>query len=489
LRFEVSDTGIGIPKDKLDFLFDAFMQADASTSREYGGTGLGLTISRQLVELMGGRMGVESEEGRGSTFWFTADLLKQPAGGESAAGFAREVTGSITGKRVLVVDDNATNRLLLKKYLLSWDCRHDEAPDAGTALIKLRAAAEKGDKFHVAILDMRMPGMDGESLGRTIKEDESLRDVILMMMTSVGKRGDLSRLGEIGFAAYLTKPVKQSQLFNCLVAVFEERAGRISSIGMPVVTRPVLAKDKRRKIRILIAEDNATNQVLAQKTLERYGFRADTVASGGEAIEVLETTPYDLVLMDVEMPGMDGFEATRRIRDPGSSIPNHSVPIIALTAHAMKGDREKCVAAGMDEYVSKPIDPQELVAAIERQLDGKDPAERKAAPGDVFDRSALLGRVEGDEELMKLVVGTFLKDAPNQIRALNTACESKDADRIRRQAHSLKSASGSAGAVVLQEVAHQIERAGANGELDKAAKLAMTVEMEFEKVKGILADL
>jgi PAS domain S-box-containing protein len=489
LRFEVSDSGIGIPEDKMDFLFDAFMQADASTSRKYGGTGLGLTISRQLVELMGGRMGVESEEGRGSTFWFTAELLKQPAGKESAAGFTLEVTDSIKGKRVLVVDDNATNRLLLKKYLLSWDCRHDEAPDAETALVKLRAAAEKGDRFHIAILDMRMPGMDGESLGRTMKEDESLRDVILIMMTSVGKRGDLSRLGEIGFSAYLTKPIKQSQLFNCLVAVFEERTGRISSVGMPVITRHVLAEDKRRKIRILIAEDNATNQVLALKTLERYGFRADTVASGEEALEVLGTVPYDLVLMDVEMPGMDGFEATRRIRDPGSSILNHSVPIIALTAHAMKGDREKCLAAGMDDYVSKPIDPQELVAAIEQLLDGKDPAERETALGDVFDRSALLGRVDGDEELMKLVVGTFLEDAPNQIRALNAACEGKDADGIRRQAHSLKSASGSAGAVRLQEVAHQIERAGENGDLDKAASLAMTVESEFEKMKGHIADL
>jgi DNA-binding response OmpR family regulator len=203
----------------------------------------------------------------------------------------------------------------------------------------------------------------------------------------------------------------------------------------------------------------------------------------------LEKVQYDLVLMDVEMPGMDGFEATRLIRDKGSPIPDHTVPIIALTAHAMKGDREKCLAAGMDDYVSKPIDPQELIAAIERQLDGEVSAKQKTDAPEVFSWSALLGGVEGDQELMKMVVRTFLEDMPNQIRALNTACESNDADGIRRQAHSLKSASGSAGAVMLQEVAHQIERAGTNGDLDKAVALAMTVESEFEKIKGFLADL
>jgi CheY-like chemotaxis protein len=484
LRFEVSDTGIGIPQGKREALFDAFTQVDASTSRKYGGTGLGLAISRQLVERMGGEIGVESEEGRGSTFWFTAGFAKQPESAQATAWAGCEVANLIKDKRILVVDDNATNRLVLKKYLLSWDCRPEEAPDAETALEMLRAAAGRGEAFEIAILDMRMPGMDGEELGRAIKEDESIRQAKLIMMTSVGKRGDVGRLGEIGFSAYLTKPVKQSQLFNCITAVVEGRAGRISTVGMPVVTRHILSDDRRRKYRILIAEDNATNQVLALKTLERYGFRADTVSSGKEAIEVLDKVPYDLVLMDVEMPGMDGMEATRRIRDGGSSI-----PILALTAHAMKGDREKCLAAGMDDYVSKPIDPRELVDAIERQLDGRHPAGLDRNVQRVFDRSGLRDRLEGDQELMKVVLETFIEDAPNQIRALSSACEDRDADEIRRQAHSLGSASGSAGAVALQEMAHQIERAGAEGDLGRAAELALAIEGEFEKVKGLLTDL
>jgi len=484
LRFEVSDTGIGIPRDKREALFDAFTQVDASTSRQYGGTGLGLAISRQLVERMGGEISVESEEGRGSTFWFTAGFLKQPESAQAAAWAGFDVVNLVKDKRILVVDDNATNRLVLKKYLLSWDCRADEAPDAETALLMLRAAAGRGEAFEIAILDMRMPGMDGEELGRAIKEDESIRQVKLMMMTSVGKRGDVGRLGEIGFSAYLTKPVKQSQLFNCIMAVVEGQAGRISTVGMPVVTRHILPDDRRRRYRILVAEDNATNQILALKTLERYGFRADTVSSGKEAIEALEKVTYNLVLMDVEMPGMDGIEATRRIRDRGSSI-----PIIALTAHAMKGDREKCLAAGMNDYVSKPLDPHELVDAIERHLDAALPAGQHQVVQGVFDRSGLQDRVEGDQELMKKVLETFLKDAPNQIRALSSACEDRDVDEIRRQAHSLKSASGTAGAVALQEVAHQIERAGAEGDLSRAVELALAVEGEFEKVKGMLTDL
>ncbi|MFH1740673.1 MAG: PAS domain S-box protein, partial [bacterium] len=329
IRFAVADTGIGIPRDRVYSLFEAFTQADASTTRKYGGTGLGLTISRRLAELMGGEMSVESTIGKGSVFRFSAVFEKQPAGKETAV----EIPGDIRDKRILVVDDNRTNRLVMEKQLLSWRCRHDEAPDGETALKKLREAAKERDPFDIAILDMQMPEMTGETLGRKIKEDPLLHDTLLVMMTSIGRRGDAARLAEIGFSAYLTKPVKQSEVYDCLVTVLGRKARRGDSPAKPIVTRHAVVEDRKRRIRILLAEDNIVNQKVALKILEKHGYRADAVANGLEAIKALETMPYDLVLMDIQMPEMDGFEATRRIRDASSSVANHDIPIIALTAH------------------------------------------------------------------------------------------------------------------------------------------------------------
>jgi signal transduction histidine kinase/DNA-binding response OmpR family regulator len=364
VRFAVTDTGIGIPRNRLNRLFKSFSQADASTTRKYGGTGLGLAISKRLCEMMGGEIGVESEEGKGSTFWFTAVLEKQPERQEALL----VLPADILGKRILVVDDNATNREVLSAYLGSWDCQCHVASGAQEALCMLREAVETEAPFHLVILDHMMPEMDGEALGRAIKADPMLKDTPLVMLTSWGRRGDAARVKEIGFSAYLTKPVKHSQLFDCLVTVLGEGSGRAKQDKKPpLVTRHTLAEAKRR-VRILLVEDNIVNQKLAVRLLEKMGYRSDAVGNGKEAVEALEMVPYDVVLMDVQMPEMDGYEATRVIRNPQSKVQNHDVPIVAMTANAMKGDRERCLEAGMDDYLSKPIQPQKLLEVIQTFL-------------------------------------------------------------------------------------------------------------------------
>lgn len=366
LRFTVTDTGIGIPADRLKTLFNPFTQADDSFSRKYGGTGLGLAISRQLAEMMGGEISASSQIGKGSVFWFTALFHKQPPLSEQVK---REILHpvdlekeDISGQRILVVDDNDTNRRLLQLLLESWRCQYDEALDARTAIQKLVKAATSGTPFRIALLDRWMPDMTGEALGHLIKENPLIKDTLLVMMTEVGKRGDASKLEQMGFAAYLTKPIKQSTLYDCLITIHSGRQPRFNKPGRRIVTRHSISDDRRSKILILLAEDNAINQKVALRMLERFGYRADAVPNGLEAVQAMKTTPYHLVLMDCQMPEMDGFEAARAIRK--FSL----VPIIALTAHVMQGDRRKCLEAGMDDYISKPIDPGELIYTIEKWL-------------------------------------------------------------------------------------------------------------------------
>ena len=502
IRFSVSDTGIGIPRDRLDSLFEAFTQVDASTTRKYGGTGLGLTISKQLADIMGGEIGVESEEGVGSTFWFTGVFQKQSAREQVLS----EAPGNVSGKHILVVDDNETNRLLMEKLLLAWDCRHEEAEDGGTALEKLRSSAVEGDPFDIAILDMQMPGMDGEALGVTIRGDDSIRNVPLIMMTSIGLRGDAARAKEIGFAAYLNKPVKQSELYDCIATVVGHKTFRKEQCAIPLVTRHSLLESRKAKIRILLAEDNETNQLVALKTLDKLGYRADVVVNGAEVIKALEEIPYDLVLMDVQMPEMDGMEATRRIRDHQSSVLNQTIPIIAMTAHAMQGDREKCLDAGMDDYVSKPVNPQELLEALERQLhgttqhsdpvvlppdnEGEEEDGRKAGTESekpAYDASVLSERFDGDEDIIGAILEVFINDAPKKIKLLNTALEANDSDAVQRQAHALKGAAGNVGACALQQLSLQAENAGDAGDMEAAIVAIRAMDQAFDEVRSVLA--
>ena len=367
LRFSVRDTGIGIPEEKQAMLFDQFTQVDASTTRRYGGTGLGLAIAKQLAVMMGGEMGVVSSLGEGSEFWFTARFEKQPSARKK--GSPSPVT--LSGKRILIVDDNETNREILKACLTSWEMRVEEATGGPQALQALLNAAGAGDPFQAAIIDMQMPEMDGCQLGRLIREDERLARLKMAVLTSLGIRGDARRFETAGFEAYLTKPVRNQELRAVLCQMLCEEQD-IAAGEANIITRHSARETRNlfsdRGVRLLLAEDNMTNQKVALGVLKRLGLEADAVGNGLEAVSALETTRYGLVLMDVQMPEMDGYEATAKIRDPESNVSWHEIPVIAMTAHAMQGDREKCIEAGMNDYVPKPISAQALAEVLDRWL-------------------------------------------------------------------------------------------------------------------------
>jgi len=491
LRFSIKDTGIGIPAEKQALLFQKFTQADASTTRQYGGTGLGLAISKQLAELMGGEIGVISEGGHGSEFWFTAHLAKQ-------AEWERDVTppADIRGVHILIVDDNATNREVLITQFKAWGVRAEETPDGPTALQALYLARDADDPFRAAILDMQMPGMDGAVLARIIKADETLKDTRLVLMTSLGQRGDAKKMEEIGFAAYLTKPARQSELFGCLSAVLALTA--TAQPAQPIVTRHAIREMRRGAVRILLAEDNITNQQVALGIIKKIGLSADAVANGAEALKTLETLPYDLVLMDVQMPVMDGLEATRNIRDPKSAVRNHQIPIIAMTAHTMQGDRERCLQAGMNDYVTKPVDPQALMEALEKWLPRETAATKEQLPGKpkdtppvsaqepevpVFDKAGMMSRLMDDEDLASTVIEAFLDDVPKQIEALRGYLETGDATFAERQAHTIKGASANLGGEALRAVAFEMEKAAKAGNLEYVKSHLPELENQFTRLK------
>jgi signal transduction histidine kinase/CheY-like chemotaxis protein len=369
LRFSVADTGIGIPASKLGHIFERFTQADASTTRKYGGTGLGLPISKKLVELMGGKMGVESKVGEGSRFWFTLPLPVDLTAPDTAP-----IDMDMSGVRVLGVDDNPTNLFVLREQLNSWGLRNDSSSSAEDALKLLRAAQSVGDPYQIAILDQQMPTLDGEELARAIKADAKLKNTALVLLTSIGTRGDAARMKEAGFSAYLTKPARASQLLNALITVWGNRKRAPSAHFVthhPVTERraAIFAGGPAEAIfcaRVLIVEDNAVNKVIAARLLEKLGCRVDVAANGRKAVEMVGLQAYDAIFMDCQMPEMDGFEATQEIRRrEGSSVHR---PIIAMTANAMQGDRERCLDAGMDDYISKPIRKADLTEALERHL-------------------------------------------------------------------------------------------------------------------------
>jgi CheY-like chemotaxis protein/HPt (histidine-containing phosphotransfer) domain-containing protein len=524
LRFSVRDTGIGIPKDKIGLLFDKFSQVDSSTTRRYGGTGLGLAISRQLAEMMGGSVGVESEEGSGSEFWFTVRLAKQTGSSPAVV----PAPANLGGVHVLVVDDNATNRELLNARLGIWGMRVSDAVDGEQALTSLSRAMDAGDPFRLAIIDMQMPGMDGATLGSMIKRDKRLSGTSMVMLTSLGSRGDAKRFEEIGFAAYATKPIRHEELKSILSAAISDRTSDDDK-GKPIATRYNAAEVRDRlagrNARILVAEDNITNQQVALGMLKKIGLGADAVADGAEAVKALEGIPYDLVLMDVQMPVMDGLEATRRIRSPHSEVLDHAVPIIAMTAYAIQGDRERCVAAGMNDYVSKPVSPIELVSALERWLPdntGKKSAGTAAAevPSEagtagaaagvsagasadetaagvnaaaddippVFDKVGFLSRLMDDEELMQVIITAFLEDIPPKIESLRLALEDGDHTAAHRLAHSVKGASANVGGERVRAMAAAIEGDLKHNDAGGMRTHMASMLVELERLREAMAE-
>ena len=488
VRFMISDTGIGISDAAQKNLFQAFTQADGSTTRKYGGTGLGLAISKQLVELMDGQMGVTSTPGRGSTFWFTARFGKQI---ESSALHQPPVV-SLEKLRVLVVDDNATNRKILSHQLSSWGMVHQEADSGFQALELMRSAAAEGAPYDLAVLDLMMPGMDGFELARTIKSDPGIAGMHLVMLTSYGERGHGATAREAGVAAYLTKPVRQSSLFDCLANIVNAAAVTAevtpAEPGPQLLTKHTLRESKMSSHKlILLAEDNVVNQKVAIRQLHKLGYRADAVANGSEAIEALSRISYDLILMDCQMPEMDGYEATAEIRRQEGET--RHIPIVAMTAHALTGDREKCIAAGMDEYITKPVKLEELSRVLELFLrtpdtDPGDQAGLNPTPLVDVDR---MHEMMGDEPVEFLEIANLYLDQMSQnLHRLDAAVASGNHVEVELIAHNCAGTSANCGMNAVAIPFRELETVGRNGCLDNAPAFLAQAHSLFEQTHTCL---
>ncbi len=480
LHFAVSDTGIGIPESRLSAIFTAFEQADSSTARKYGGTGLGLTISSRLTKLMGGRLWVESQPGKGSTFHFTARF--PVAKGELPLA-ERYPIERVRGRRVLVVDDNATNRRIAEEMLRRWGVEPALAASVPEALQMLDRARQEGRPFDLVLTDGMMPQADGVDLAREMQRAEPTRRIPVVLFTSSERLSDARREDCGNIVACLLKPVKQSELLETLVRAFGGNAGTDAAVAACPVAR---------RLRILLAEDSFVNQRLAVALLEKHGHSVAVASSGEEAIQAVRKEPFDLVLMDVEMPGMNGLEATAAIRRQEKSGGGH-LPIVAMTAHAIKGDRERCLAAGMDGYVSKPIRVDQLLQAIQSAVGlgwGEKPAggdeEDSVAP--VVDWRAALRSVNGDDDLLQVVVEAAAEELPKQLHSLRRAVEARDAEALRVASHALKGTVRYFGAPAAYEGAYQLERVGASRSIDGAPELLDLLEDDAARLLAELSE-
>jgi two-component system, sensor histidine kinase and response regulator len=483
LHFTVTDTGIGIPPEKLAHIFEAFTQADSSTTRRFGGTGLGLAIALKLVELMGGRMWVESEVDRGSTFHFTAPF-DRPSG-PPAAAIVSEPT-ALEGLRVLIVDDNATNRQILEKMLVSWHMRPTAVDNADRAMTALKEAHAADQPFHVVITDGQMPDVDGFALTRKIKRDNDLRRTPVVMLGSVGRAESAAVSRRSGVDVYLTKPTKHSDLLDAFATLF---GGSVRQRPGPASSPSRVA---RRQLRILVAEDHPVNRKLVTTLLGKRGHVVHAVDNGRSAVDALETAtkrPFDVVIMDVQMPTMSGFEASIAIRERERSTGGH-VPIVALTAHAMQGDRDRCLKSGMDGYLSKPIDVDRLIATVEEFGEGvtsQAPVQQAAANGAaVFDEPAALSHTGGDRKLLKQIIDLFRTDSPASFRKIERALKRRDGEALWTAAHALKGSMATIGAQAARQAAADIERLGRTNQFDGAHRAYATMRQEVTRLDETL---
>jgi PAS domain S-box-containing protein len=483
VRFSVLDTGIGIPRDKQETIFETFRQADGSTTRKYGGTGLGLAISKQLVELMGGRIWVESEPERGSTFCFTIPFECLP----EREPMERVSYEDIRGMLMLIVEDHRTSRTVLREMLSCFGCRTIEASSGSEGLRLLRQAVTSGQRVQFAFLDANLPDMNGFEVACAIQQDELLRPTRLIMLTSVGTRGDAARAQEAGISAYLTKPVKQSQLLDAIVTVLG-LGGEEDSGQQQLVTRHTLAEDRRKQTaHILLAEDNEVNQKVAERLLTKAGYIVDVADNGVEALRALERHGrYDLVLMDIQMPEMDGFETTAAIRRDKRW---EGIPVVAMTAHALKGDEERCLSAGMDDYLTKPIQPEKLFSTIERWTGAGAMSAKERLNGEKktreepIDVDKALERFDGDAGFFREIVAEFLGMLPEQLGTLRAGVQNCDGTTIERAAHTLKGAAANIGAEKVRNTALQLEEIGRAGQLSAIEAVLRQLEVDLKSLK------
>ncbi|MDL1967839.1 MAG: response regulator [Deltaproteobacteria bacterium] len=497
LRFEVADTGIGITPEIQARIFDAFSQADGSTTRRYGGTGLGLAISRRLVELMGGEMGVKSEPGKGSAFWFTISFKRQTA--EKHNGL--HPVESLRGIRILIVDDNATNREILKNQVIAWGMQNSSAENGKQALEMLRNAALKGEAYDIALLDWHMPEMDGIDLARRLRSDSNIPEMHLIMLSSAAFDEEAAMAADAGIHRYLNKPVRQSELYDCLIQTI--RTPDASHLQTDdVQTKEVGAVFDAH---ILLAEDNLVNQEVALNMLELMGCQVSVVENGREAVEAAAKTGVDLILMDYHMPVMDGLTATAKIREKEQAGSNNQrVPIIALTADVQKGMQEQCLAVGMDDFLSKPFTQDELQAVLSLWLDqhkeSTDPKAivRSTAPDEQKETEPLLEQEPleriralqrpGKPNVLDKIINLYLQNSPVLIKTVRESVEQGDGAALCEAAHSLKSSSANLGAVSMAAVCKKLEDMGRDGRTDATKALLGRIESEYKSASAALAD-
>ena len=526
INIAIQDTGIGIPVDRQAAIFERFTQADGSTTRTFGGTGLGLTITKMIVDAMGGKIGLNSTPGVGSSFWIEITLKKQPASKRGIAPLMLEAV-EVRNMHILGVDDNQTNRLVLTRMVEGFGCRIELAATGAKALEMLRTAARAGDPYRIVLLDMQMPGMDGEQTTRAIKSDPSIKNTKIIILTSMGQRGDAVRLETLGCSGYLLKPVKQQMLREAIIAVL----GRKEEIQSGLITRHIINEQKRYGQHILLAEDNPINQKLAVTLLQKAGFSVDAVENGIQAVARIKSDTYNAVLMDVQMPEMDGFEATKSIREWEKSSNQH-IPIIAMTAHAMQGDRERCLEAGMDDYITKPIEPSVLFSVLDRwaQSDSQDefktlepiadyttnenlisddwddglfgeslesrvdvestsiPETESATPFQALPMNLeiALFRFGNDRAFLQEMSKEFMIGLPDRVKEIKSARQDEDTNRLSRLSHNLKGTALNFSANSLADVAAKLELCGTKENMTKSASLVDKLDLEAQRLKAYL---
>ncbi len=501
LHLVVSDTGIGVPPEKLETIFHSFSQADTSTTRHYGGTGLGLTISRRLVELMGGKIWVESEVGKGSQFHVVMPMqVAAPLEQQPALSISLQ---KLVGTKVLIVDDNKTNRRILQGLLRGWGMKAHAAAGGEEAIEMLKEALTDSEPYQLILTDMHMPSMDGFMFVQEMQGNRALSHATVMMLSSGGHRGDAARCQELGISAYLLKPVRQGELQEAIVRALHSTAASAAAAAAAAERQPTMITQgtlraelpPNRLLDILLAEDNEVNQKLAVRLLQKRGHTVTVVNNGREAVQALEHRGYDLVLMDVQMPEMDGIEATRRVRERERREDGAHQPIVAMTALVMKGDKERCLAAEMDGYLSKPIKPQELDDVLDRYAAEKQgegvvtTMPISVARGDTVDVKELLERVEDDVEFIAELLEIFREDYPQKLAAIRASLSAGDSEGVKRSAHALKGALANLSAKQAASLAAKVEAEGGAGRLENVPSLLVELESELPKVMATLGDL
>ena len=503
LLFRISDTGIGIPEERVASLFESFSQVDSSITRRFGGTGLGLAISKQLAEMMGGTIGVESQEGEGSTFWFTAVFDKQPQLWQQT----RNVPNKMEDKHILVVDASPTSRKILKTYLNSWNLRFSLAENASEALAILQKAQADKDSYDLALIDYMLPEMDGEQLGSSIKADSHLAPTRLILLSTRGMRGDAARSKKIGFDAYLTKPIKKNQLFYAIQAVLGKTP---ETDNGELVTKHNLEGPPKCVGRVLIVEDNPVNQKVASKIIQMHGCEDVIVGDGQKAVEIFQEQRFDAILMDIQMPVMDGITATHRIREieaernADDSAQAERTPIIAMTANAMKSDRERCLAAGMDDYIAKPVDPEMLIATLRQWVSAdsctmhgsgiiaechKSPFIAETAAGAPINLEKAMKQAMGDETFLYELIDEFLEQQEEHIQEIAVAVEAEDSGKIKEYAHFLKGAAANLRAEKIAAVAGDLESRGTEGDLKGCRQMLKSLQQEYTNLKNYTSQI